>query len=178
MRIISGTLGGRRFSPPDNLPTRPTTDFAKTGLFNILNNNFDFPEVSFLDLFGGTGSISYEFASRGCKRIVTVEQDNGAAKFIDKMKKEWNADSIELIKSDVFKFLEYATEKFDVIFAGPPYALETIAGIPDLIFTKNILNKNGWFILETDPKYDFKDHPSFFRRTNYGQSNFHFFLKK
>lgn len=98
MRVISGSLGGRRFNPPNNLPTRPTTDFAKTGLFNILNNHFDFSELSFLDLFSGTGSISYEFASRGTSRIVSVDQDRGAVEFIRKMKEEWKIEAIDIVK--------------------------------------------------------------------------------
>ena len=177
MRVISGTLGGRRFNPPQLDNTRPTTDFAKTGLFNILNNNFDFTEVSFLDLFAGTGSISFEFGSRGSKRIVSIENDLRCLNFIVRMKNEWKLDSLEVIKNDVFRFLDFSNEKFDVIFAGPPYALETIAVLPEKIFQKNILNEGGWFILETNPKYDFKEHHAFFRRVNYGQTNFHFFKK-
>ena len=175
MRVISGTLGGRKFYPPQNLPTRPTTDFAKTGLFNILNNYFDFSETSFLDLFSGTGSLSYEFASRGSLRIVSVEKDVGAVRFISKMIKEWNLNSIEIRKTDVFRFLEHNTEQFDIIFAGPPYALETIDELPQKIFSKNILKKHGWFILETSPKHQFKDHPQLLRVKNYGQTHFHIF---
>src|SRR6185436_15153128 len=116
MRLISGTLGGRKFYPDKLTATRPTTDFAKTALFNILNNVFDFEEVSFLDLFSGTGSISYEFASRGCKRIVSVEKDERCIAFIQKLIPEWKIEVIDLIKSDVFRFLNTAHEKFDVIF--------------------------------------------------------------
>src|SRR4030095_6589944 len=153
MRVISGTLGGRKFYPPHNLPTRPTTDFAKTGLFNILNNYFDFSEVSFLDLFSGTGSLSYEFSSRGCQRIVSVDKDVRAVEFIRKMKKEWEITAIKVHKSDVFKFLEYNTEQFNIIFAGPPYALEIIDEIPEKVLSKNILKEGGWLILETSPKH-------------------------
>lgn len=175
MRVISGRLGGRRFNPPKLINTRPTTDFAKTGLFNILNNHVDFAEVSFLDLFSGTGSISYEFASRGCKRIVCVDQDDQCIRFIRKMKTEWSLDELDIIKTDVLRFLEKALEKFDVIFAGPPYPMKEIAALPDKIFERELLKEGGWFILETDPKYDFTGHPHFFRRTHYGQTNFHFF---
>src|SRR5580765_4067437 len=114
MRVISGTLGGRKFYPDKLTATRPTTDFAKTALFNILNNHFDFQEVSFLDLFSGTGSISYEFASRGSKRIVAVENDERCLTFIKKRIEEWKIEVIDLIKSDVFRFLNSAHEKFDV----------------------------------------------------------------
>ena len=175
MRVISGTLGGRKFYPPNNLPTRPTTDFAKTGLFNILNNYFDFSEISFLDLFSGTGSLSYEFASRGCQRIVSVDKDTRAVEFIRKMKKEWGIAAVEVHKSDVFKFIENNSEKFNIIFAGPPYALEVIDEIPDNILSKNILKEGGWFILETSPKHQFKDHPQLLQMRNYGQTHFHFF---
>jgi len=177
MRVISGTLGSRKFYPPHNLPTRPTTDFAKTGLFNILNNYFDLTEVSFLDLFSGTGNLSYEFASRGSKRIVSVENDAGAVEFIKKMKREWHLDAIEVHKSDVFKFLAYNKEQFNIIFAGPPYALKNINEIPEIILSKNALKDGGWFILETSPRHHFKDHPQLMQARNYGQTNFHIFAK-
>lgn len=175
MRVISGSLGGRRFYPDKLTHTRPTTDFAKTALFNILNNHFDFQEISFLDLFSGTGSISFEFASRGCRRIVSVDKDESCNLFIRKMSKDWKIESIEVIKSDVFRYIESQREQFDVIFAGPPYALENIGDIPSKVLKLNILRDDGWFILETNQHYDFKELPGFFRRTNYGQTNFHFF---
>jgi 16S rRNA (guanine(966)-N(2))-methyltransferase RsmD len=175
MRVISGKLGGRKFYPPDNLPTRPTTDFAKTGLFNILNNNFDFTEISFLDLFSGTGSLSFEFASRGTERIVSVDKDEGAISYIKKMVREWNISSIEVRRSDVFKFLDRNTEQFDIIFAGPPYALETIDTIPGIVLSQKNLKPGGWFILETSPKHQFKELPELRQHRNYGHSYFHFF---
>lgn len=175
MRVISGTLKGRQFHPPNNIPTRPTTDFAKTGLFNILTNNFEFPEVSFLDLFSGTGSLSYEFASRGCERIVSIERDDKCAGFITKMKKEWNLP-IDFLKMDVFRFINSCSEKFDLIFAGPPYALENIDELPELILTtKKLLKPDGWFILETSPKHKYPNHPHLFRVKNYGETHFHIF---
>lgn len=175
MRVISGTLGGRKFNPPGNLPTRPTTDFAKTGLFNILNNHFDFTEVSFLDLFSGTGNLSYEFASRGATRIVAVEQDRLASEFIRKMKAEWNMEAIEIVKQDVFKFLAYNREPFDIIFAGPPYPLQNIAELPELVLGKQILKPHGWFILETNQKYSFTHLKQLLQVRNYGQTHFHMF---
>ncbi|MEO6168329.1 MAG: RsmD family RNA methyltransferase [Chitinophagales bacterium] len=175
MRVISGTLGGRKFYPPNHLPTRPTTDFAKTGLFNILNNHFDFTEISFLDLFSGTGNLSYEFASRGAPRIVSIDQDRGAVEFIKKMKQEWKITDLDVQKNDVFKFLEHNREKFDVIFAGPPYPLESIDDIPGKVLEKNILKPNGWFILETDPKHKYAQFPELMQVRNYGQTHFHFF---
>lgn len=178
MRVISGTLGGRKFYPDKLDLTRPTTDFAKTALFNILNNVFDFREISFLDLFSGTGSISYEFASRGSPRIVAVEKDERCIAFIKKRMEEWKLEVIDLLKSDVFRFLSTAHEKFDVIFAGPPYALDNITLLPEKIFEQNLLKDGGWFILETDPHYNFETNSNFFRKTNYGQTNFHFFRQK
>lgn len=175
MRVIGGTLGGRKFFPPQNLPTRPTTDFAKTGLFNILNNYFDFTEVSFLDLFSGTGNLSYEFASRGAKRIVSIDRDRGAVAFIKKMKKEWNADAIDVQQMDVFKFLELNKEKFDIIFAGPPYPLKNIDDLPGKVLQSNILKKGGWFILETDPRHRYDQFPELMQVRNYGQTHFHIF---
>lgn len=175
MRVIAGQFKGRRFHPPDNIPTRPTTDFAKTGLFNILNNEFDFSEISYLDLFAGTGSLSYEFASRGCPRIVSVERDHKCQQFILKMKTEWKIPAIDLFKGDVFQFINNCREKFDVIFAGPPYALETIDAIPDLIFEKQLLNEGGWFIMETDPRHKFENHTKFLRSRNYGTTIFSIF---
>ena len=161
MRVISGTLGGRRFNPPKLIATRPTTDFAKTGLFNILNNHLDFSEVSFLDLFSGTGSISYEFSSRGCRRIVAIDGEEQCIRFIRKMKEEWKIEGMEIIKGDVFRFINSPREQFDVIFAGPPYPLKNIGGIPEMIFEHDLLKHDGWFILETDPKHDFSSHPCF-----------------
>lgn len=175
MRVISGSLGGRRFHPPNNLPTRPTTDFAKTGLFNIINNHFDFTEISFLDLFSGTGSISYEFASRGTPRIVSVDQDRGAIEFIRKMKEEWKLQAIDIVKNDVFKFLNFNREQFDVIFAGPPYPLPQIDELPGLVLGKKIIKKHGWFILETNQHHTYSQFPELMQVRNYGQTHFHIF---
>jgi 16S rRNA (guanine(966)-N(2))-methyltransferase RsmD len=175
MRIISGTLGGRRFHPPQLPHTRPTTDFGKTGLFNILNNLIDFGECNVLDLFSGTGSISFEFVSRGSPRVVAVEKDLKCITFIKKMKAEWGLDALELIPYEVFRYLENAREKFDVIFAGPPYPLPNIADLPAIIFRQPLLHQNGWFILETDRRHRFDTHPAFRRVVNYGQTTFHFF---
>jgi 16S rRNA (guanine966-N2)-methyltransferase len=178
MRIISGTLGSRRFNPPNNLPARPTTDVAKTGLFNMLNHAFDFEEVSFLDLFSGTGNISYEFASRGCTDIVAVDNDFGCINFIKKTADEFKITTISTVKSDVYSFLNRNTRTFDIIFADPPYALETIDEMPNLLFEKNILNKGGWFILEHDRHHDFSTHTHFERTRNYGDTIFSIFTNE
>jgi len=175
MRIISGKFKSRKFHPPENIPTRPTTDFAKTGLFNILNNYIDFVDVSFLDLFAGTGSISYEFASRGCEDIVAVEENVKCAGFIKKTIEDLQLKGFNIVKADVFSYIRHCSRTFDIIFAGPPYKLDELDKIPALIFEKKLLNENGWFILETSPHHSFANDPRLFHVRNYGDTHFHFF---
>ncbi len=176
MRIISGTHGGRRISPPANMPhTRPTTDIAKEGLFNILQNNLDFDGLKTLDLFGGTGSISYELASRGASDLTVVEKDDTMATFIKKTATDLKIGNFKVVKSDVFRFIETANEKYDFIFAGPPYALTTIDDLPKVIFEKNLLNDSGWFVLEHTPRNDYKTFPHYLREKNYGTTIFSIF---
>lgn len=176
MRIISGKLGGRRISPPSQMPyTRPTTDIAKEGLFNILQNNLDFEELKTLDLFGGTGSITYELASRGASELTIVEKDNQMSSFIKKTAESLGLENIKVVKSDVFRFIETCHEKFDFIFAGPPYALTTIDDIPKRIFEKELLNEGGWFILEHTPRNNYQSYPYFLREKNYGTTVFSIF---
>lgn len=178
MRIISGKHGGRRFNPPAKMPyTRPTTDVAKEGLFNVLQNNLDLHSIRSLDLFGGTGSISYELASRGVEDLTIVEKDRNMANFIEQTAAALKIDGFKLVKTDVFKFLERCTEKFDLIFAGPPYALANIDDLPRLIFEKELLNKNGWFILEHTPRNDYHDHPYYKLSKNYGTTIFSIFIQ-
>ncbi len=177
MRIIGGQFKGRRFNPPaQNWPTRPTTDFAKEGLFNILNNNFEFSEMKVLDLFGGTGSHSYEFISRGCEKVTYVDKFGGCVSFVKKMVETLEIqESINIIRSDVFKFIDRAFEQYDYIFAGPPYALPGLDSLPDLIFKKELLQKEGWFVLEHNPNHNFQTHSHFFDERNYGKTIFSFF---
>lgn len=176
MRIISGKLGGRRIAPPANMPhTRPTTDIAKEGLFNILQNNLDFEELKTLDLFGGTGSISYELASRGAKDLTIVEKDDKMFSFIKKTSADLKLENFRVVKSDVFRFIETANEGYDFIFAGPPYALTTIDELPKLIFEKGLLNTGGWFVLEHTPRNDYKSFPHYLREKNYGTTIFSIF---
>lgn len=177
MRIISGSLGGRRISPPANMPyTRPTTDIAKEGLFNILQNQLDFEELRTLDLFGGTGSISYELASRGAKDLTVIEKDPAMFAFIKKTAAMLKLENFKLIKSDVFRFIEQCTDKFDFIFAGPPYALTTIDELPKLIFQKQLLNEDGWFVLEHTPRNNYENFPHFKFSRNYGTTIFSIFI--
>ncbi|HVT85693.1 MAG TPA: RsmD family RNA methyltransferase [Chitinophagaceae bacterium] len=178
MRIISGEHGGRRFNPPSKMPyTRPTTDVAKEGLFNIIENNLDIPSLKTLDLFGGTGSISYELASRGAKDLTIVEKDITMYEFIKKTSTELKLENFRIIRSDVFKFVNHCSEKFDFIFAGPPYALANIDDLPKLIFEKQLLNPKGWFVLEHTPRNDYKKFPYYKTERNYGTTVFSIFIQ-
>lgn len=178
MRIVSGKFKGRRFSPPKNLKARPTTDIAKEGLFNILNNQIDFEEISVLDMFAGTGSIGFEFVSRGNKRVLSLELNAINYAFIQKVIKELAIeDAITTLKCDSFKFIENTKSTFDLIFADPPYEHKELENIPDLIFSKNVLNPDGLLILEHPKDKDFQDHPHFVENRRYGHVNFSFFKK-
>jgi len=178
MRIIGGEHGGRKFNPPSNMPyTRPTTDIAKEGLFNVLQHNLDFEELKTLDLFGGTGSISYELASRGVNDLTIVEKDTNMYEFIKKTSAALRLDNFKVIKMDVFKFIQGCTDKFDFIFAGPPYALRNIDDLPKQIFKKQLLNQGGWFVLEHTPRNDYKSFPFFKSERNYGTTVFSTFVE-
>jgi 16S rRNA (guanine966-N2)-methyltransferase len=178
MRIISGEHGGRRFNPPSKMPyTRPTTDVAKEGLFNIIENNLDISSLKTLDLFGGTGSISYELASRGAKDLSIVEKDAAMYEFIKKTAAELRLENFKVVRSDVFKFINHCSEKFDFIFAGPPYALLNIDDLPRLIFEKQLLNPKGWFVLEHTPRNDYKKFPYYKTERNYGATVFSIFIQ-
>jgi 16S rRNA (guanine(966)-N(2))-methyltransferase RsmD len=178
MRIISGKLGGRVIKPPTKMPyTRPTTDIAKTGLFNILENHLGLEGIKTLDLFGGTGSITYELASRGATDVSIVEKDHQMSEFIKATAKQLGL-SVRVFKMDVFKYLQQCAEQFDFIFAGPPYALHEIDDIPDLIFRQKLLHPNGWFILEHTPRNSYTHHPYFKSERNYGTTVFSIFIQQ
>lgn len=177
MRIIGGELGGRRINPPSNMPhTRPTTDVAKEALFNILENNLDLSAISALDLFGGTGCISYELYSRGTRSIQLVEKDNQMAEFIRKTLAQLSINAVQIIRSDVFRFLADTNDSYDFIFAGPPYALGNIDDLPRLIFKYGRLKKGGWFVLEHTPRNRYSDFPYFRSERKYGTTLFSFFV--
>lgn len=179
MRIISGEHGGRRIHPPANMPhTRPTTDVAKEGLFNILQNNLDIESLKTLDIFGGTGSISYELASRGAQDLTIVEKDTAMYEFIKKTSQDLKLENFKVIKMEVFKFLEQCTEQFDFIFAGPPYALTTIDELPKKIVEKQLLKPGGWFVLEHTPRNRYESYPLFATARNYGTTIFSIFVNK
>ena len=178
MRIIGGEHGRRRINPPAQMPhTRPTTDIAKEGLFNIISNNLDIEDLKTLDLFGGTGSISYELASRGAKDLTIVEKDAKMYEFIKKTAAELKLENFKVLKTDVFKFIDHCAEKFDFIFAGPPYALGNIDDLPKLIFEKQILKNKGWFVLEHTPRNDYKKFPFYTTERNYGTTVFSIFIE-
>lgn len=179
MRIISGTLGGRRIAPPANMPfTRPTTDIAKSGLFNILNNQLDFTGLKTLDLFGGTGAITYELASRGAADLTIVEKDPKMADFIQQTAAGLGIAGLKLQRSDVFQFLGYNAEQYDFIFAGPPYALGNIDDLPKLVASGQLLKPEGWFVLEHTPRNSYKDFPLFRSERSYGTTVFSFFINR
>ena len=175
MRIISGSHKGRSIIAPKNLPVRPTTDFAKESLFNILNNFFHFDDIKILDLFSGTGNISYEFASRGSKNVTAVDKNFNCYSFVKKTAELLKLNSIKAVKSDVFSFLKHNKETFDIIFADPPYEHDKIEVIPTLVFKNQLLNKEGWLILEHSSHINFQQHPNFLERRAYGKVNFSIF---
>lgn len=178
MRIISGKYKGRRFEPPKSFKARPTTDFAKENLFNILNNYLDWEDISSaLDLFGGTGSISFEMISRGCPQVICIEKMPAHASFIEKVKENLGIEELVLLKTDVFKYLENSRQQFDFIFADPPYDLKNFTDVPRLIIEKDLIKNDGIFILEHSKDYDFSDYKLFKEKRIYGSVNFSIFMK-
>jgi 16S rRNA (guanine966-N2)-methyltransferase len=175
MRIISGIYRGRRLLPPVNLPVRPTTDFAKEGLFNVLNNMVDFESLKVLDLFSGTGSIAFEFLSRGAIEVTAIDSNHRCVEFIKKTAETFGAGNIKAIKSNSFVFIKHMISTYDLIFADPPYDLEGIEAIPDLIFSSNLLADDGLLVLEHSSGYKFEKHPQFDSYRHYGSVNFSFF---
>lgn len=178
MRIISGLYKSRKISAPKNLPVRPTTDMAKESLFNIINNLYYFDDVSVLDLFAGTGNISYEFASRGTEQITSVDQDFGCVKFINKTAEDFGMP-IQTIKSDVFKFLEKTAIQSNIIFADPPYnfEVEQFSKIPELVFKNNLLLDDGLLIVEHSKHTNLSEIENYAYSKSYGGNMFSFFEK-
>lgn len=175
MRIIGGKHRGRRINPPSNFKARPTTDFAREGLFNILNNRVDFESVLVLDLFSGTGSISYEFASRGAEVVHLVEKDVSHISGIKKILKELDLNNVKPIHIDVRAYLKVCSVKYDIVFADPPFELAWLEELPDLVTQAGVLKEDGVFILEHPRDISFANHKLFFERRNYGGVNFSFF---
>ncbi len=175
MRIIGGRYKGRRIVPPSNFKARPTTDFAREGLFNILNNRVDFEAITVLDLFSGTGSMSYEFASRGAVAVHLVEKDFNHISGIRRIIREYEFDNIKAVHIDVKAFLKTCSIKYDIVFADPPYELPWLKEIPDLVIQADIIKEGGLFILEHPKSLSFAGHKLFFEHRNYGGVNFAFF---
>lgn len=175
MRIISGSLKGRIIQAPSNLPVRPTTDFARTGLFNLLNSRVDIEDISVLDLFSGTGSISLEMASRGCKDIMAVDNNRNCVQFLKQTVENWKVPGIRIFKEDVFKFISSTKIKVDLIFADPPYALKNLKEIPDIIIKNNLVKPEGFLILEHGDEDSFLGTPHFTEVRKYGNVNFSIF---
>ena len=177
MRIISGKHKGILLHPPKGLPVRPTTDRAKESLFNILGNHFYFEELSVIDLFAGTGNISFEFCSRGAKSVVAVDKDAGCVNYIKTVKQNMELSALTVIKHDVYTFIGKCTDKAHIIFADAPYADKQLIRLPDLILKQNILHEGGWLIIEHGSDLDFSRQNGYFDKRIYGQSAFSFFKK-
>ncbi|NEW83305.1 MAG: methyltransferase [Mariniphaga sp.] len=179
MRIIGGAFKSRIFRPGKNFKARPTTDFARENLFNILDNRYTFEDKRVLDLFSGTGSISFEFASRGCQNITCVEMDRFHYNFICSVIEKLDIkDAVKAVNGDVFKFIGRSIEQYNIIFADPPYELKRLAEIPDLILNGNLLPNEGLLILEHGKTNDFSSHPCFSELRTYGSVHFSFFTQK
>ncbi len=177
MRIIGGTCKGRILRPRmKGWPTRPTTDIAKEALFNVLMNRLNFEEVAFLDLFGGTGAHTFEFLSRGCMDVTYVDNYLGCVQFVRKTSSELGFNKfLSVVRMDVFKYIKICNRKFDYIFAGPPYPLHWLDKIPDLVFSHELLDANGFFVLEHNDDHNFSGHTRLQEKRKYGQTNFSFF---
>lgn len=175
MRIIGGKLKGKVILPPAGYKARPTTDFAKEGLFNILDNEYEFEDLKVLDLFGGTGSIAFEFASRGASRVYCVEMARENASFIKTEAQRLGLDNVTMVRDNVFDFLPICREHFDLVFADPPYALEGLEQLPDLVLNAGILYPERYFILEHGDEHSFAAHPRFVKERHYGRVHFSFF---
>jgi len=176
VRIIAGNLRGRRLNPPTTLPVRPTTDMARESLFNILNNYVDYDECAVLDLFAGTGAVSLEFVSRGAKEVTAVDINAQCVDFIKSSALQFGVKNLHVVRSDVFDLLKRAYKKFDIVFADPPYALDNLAQLPDLVFEKDLLTDDGIFVLEHPREFQFEEHPHFWQHRHYGKVNFTFFV--
>jgi len=178
MRIIGGALKGLRLNPPKNLPVRPTTDLAKEALFNILQNQITFDDINVLDLFSGTGNIAFEFASRAAKQVVSVDRSIHCIHYIKDTAKQHQLGNIKTFKADVFKYLELETDKYNLIFADPPYDLNRIPEIPKAVFEKGLLLPDGLLIVEHQSMQNLSNHPNFVEQRKYGHSSFSFFRQQ
>jgi 16S rRNA (guanine(966)-N(2))-methyltransferase RsmD len=177
MRIIRGNHKGKKITAPNNLPVRPTTDFAKEGLFNILENYFYLDTVTVLDLFAGTGNISYEFAARGAEKIIAVDVLDLCVNFINKTAQQLNFDKLTALKTDALSFLDKSTKSVNIIFADPPFDWDKHHRIPEIVFERKLLITNGFLIIEHDINIDFKTHPKLYQQRKFGKVNFSIFAE-
>lgn len=175
MRIIGGALKGKAIDPPAGYKARPTTDFAREALFDILNNEYEFDGLHVLDLFGGTGAISFEFISRGAGHVWCVEMAPANAAFISSQARRLGLSNMTVVRHNVFDFIPLCTEKFDIVFADPPYALEGLETLPARVLDAGILHPGGYFILEHGSEHSFTSHPLFVKEKVYGRVHFSFF---
>jgi len=175
VRIISGTHKSRQIHPPKNLPVRPTTDIAKEALFNILVNNFDLSAVNVLDLFAGTGNITYEFASRGAVGVTSIDLELRCVNFIRKTAADFGFDAVLCFRSDAFRFLSHCEQQYDIIFCDPPYEMQGIEMIPETVAARNLLRPEGWLVVEHSRDYNFTKSPGFLQQRKYGKVNFSIF---
>ncbi|MCS6916247.1 MAG: RsmD family RNA methyltransferase [Chitinophagales bacterium] len=175
MRIISGQFRGRRLNAPRLPHTRPTTDFARTALFNILNHHWNLTSVRVLDLFAGAGSVALEFVSRGAVAVTAVDNDALCIRHLQRINAQWSLSNFQIVHAAVEQFLEHASGRYDIVFADPPHGYEGLQQLPDRILASGLLYPRGWLILETPRKVSFADHPTHFDQRQYGQIAFHFF---
>lgn len=175
LRIISGIYKGRRLNPPSSLPVRPTTDFAREGLFNVLNGMVDWEQIKALDLFSGTGAVSFELISRGVPSVTSVDIERSCVTYITGTAGQFGMKGIQAIRSNVFVFIRRIHEKYDLIFADPPYAMQGIADLPEQVLSSGILKEGGIFVLEHSDKYNFSKNQNFAELRKYGRVHFTFF---
>jgi 16S rRNA (guanine(966)-N(2))-methyltransferase RsmD len=177
MRIISGNHRGKKITAPENLPVRPTTDFAKESLFNILNNYFYFDSIEVLDLFAGTGNISYEFAAREAVKVLAVDSNELCVNFIEKTAQSLHFDNLKAVRNDEIRFLTGCKQTFNVIFADPPYDWNKYDAIVQSVFENNLLCKDGFLVIEHALEINFQEHPKFYQQRHYGKVNFSIFAE-
>ncbi len=175
MRIIGGSLKGRRFSPPRHFKGRPTTDFGREGLFNLLRSRLELDGLEALDLFAGSGAVSYELASRGAVSVTAIEQDSGVCRYIQKQAQDFGLDAIRVVRADVFAFLGRAMTQYELVFADPPYTDPRLETLPDLVREAGLVAKGGLFILEHGDRRDFSAAEGFVEMRKYGHVHFSFF---
>ncbi len=176
MRIVSGKFKGRKINPPAGIKARPTTDMAREGLFNVLQNRIDLEGIEVLDLFCGTGAVSLEFLSRGAKSATAVDIEFGSKKFITSLLKSWEINNMRVVRANVFALAKKANKAFDVVFADPPYAMTDFEKIPELVLKSGWVKPGGIFILEHGSEKNFEDIPHFDELRKYGNVHFSFFL--